>query len=312
MLGSGSPRRLELLARLGLVPDAVRAPDVDETPRPGEAPRAYCERIVEAKLAALSSADDEATSEGGLLTAVNKRAPGRDGASLSTDDKAGSEGGVLAGANDAQAPGPDDPSPTADAAASGGGLLTAVNKRAPGPGGASLSADDEAGSEADLLAAANNAQVQSPGRSGGSLSADDMCGSGAALPRDAVVLCADTTVALGRRILGKPADEDEARAFLNLLSGRRHRVITAIAVGRGGRVWRRTSVSAVRMKRLSAPEVDGYLATGDWRGKAGGYAIQGPAAAFVAWIEGSHTGIVGLPLHETATLLQAAGLEIWR
>ena len=129
---------------------------------------------------------------------------------------------------------------------------------------------------------------------------------------DDVVLCADTTVALGRRILGKPKDVDEARDFLLRLSGRRHRVVTAVGVRRGVRRWRRVSVSAVRFKRLSDREVAGYLATDDWRGKAGGYAIQGPAAAFVTWMEGSFTGIVGLPLQETANLLGAAGLEVWR
>ena len=129
---------------------------------------------------------------------------------------------------------------------------------------------------------------------------------------DDVVLCADTTVALGRRILGKPADGDEAGAFLRQMSGRRHRVVTAVAVRRGDRTWARTSVSSVKLKRLSEEEVAGYLATGDWRGKAGAYAIQGPAAALVAWIEGSHSGIVGLPLHEAANLLRAAGLEVWR
>ena len=186
VLGSGSPRRLELLAQLGLAPDAVRPPDIDETPLPKELPRAYCERIAAAKLAAVEAEADD------------------------------------------------------------------------------------------------------------------------------VVLCADTTVAVGRRILGKPADEAEAGRFLRLLSGRRHRVVTAVGVRRNGRSWSRTSVSRVKLKRLSEPEVAGYLATGDWRGKAGAYAIQGPAAAFVAWIEGSHSGIMGLPLHETANLLRAAGIEVWR
>lgn len=128
---------------------------------------------------------------------------------------------------------------------------------------------------------------------------------------DDVVLCADTTVALGRRILGKPEDEAEARHFLALLSGRRHNVITAVAVKRGDKTWFRDSISKVRMKRLSQAEIDGYIATGDWQGKAGGYAIQGPAGAFIPWISGSFSAIVGLPLAETHTLLQAAGLTIW-
>ncbi len=128
---------------------------------------------------------------------------------------------------------------------------------------------------------------------------------------DEIVLCADTTVALGRRILGKPADRDEAECFLRLLSGRRHRVITAVAVRRGDRLWERDVVSAVRMKRLSEPEIAAYLASGDWQGKAGGYGIQGAAGALIPWISGSFTGIVGLPLAETATLLQAAGYPVY-
>lgn len=128
---------------------------------------------------------------------------------------------------------------------------------------------------------------------------------------DDVVLCADTTVALGRRILGKPEDAHEAAAFLRLLSGRRHRVITAVALRKGTQLWQRDVVSSVRMKALSQAEIDGYIASGDWQGKAGGYGIQGPAGALIPWISGSFTGIVGLPLAETAGLLQAAGLEVW-
>ena len=128
---------------------------------------------------------------------------------------------------------------------------------------------------------------------------------------DDIVLCADTTVALGRRIMGKPADAAEAKAFLRSLSGRRHRVITAVAIKRGARVWQKDVVSNVRMKMLSQIELDGYLATNDWQGKAGGYAIQGPAGAFVPWISGSFSAVVGLPLAETAGLLQAAGYPIW-
>lgn len=185
ILGSGSPRRLELLETIGIKPDAVRPPDIDETPLSGELPRVYCERITAAKLDAVEADSDD------------------------------------------------------------------------------------------------------------------------------VVLCADTTVALGRRVMGKAQDATEARAFLSLLSGRRHKVLTAIAVRRGDQRWTRCNVSSVKLKRLSEKEMNGYLATGDWQGKAGAYAIQGPAAALVSWIEGSHSGIVGLPLHETANLLRAAGLEIW-
>jgi septum formation protein len=176
---------LELLAQIGVVPDSVRPPDIDETPLPGELPRAYCARVTAEKLTAVEA-------------------------------------------------GPED-----------------------------------------------------------------------------LVLCADTTVALGRRIMGKPADAEEARAFLTTLSGRRHSVITAVSVGTGGKTWQKVSVSSVKVKRLSEREITGYLATDDWRGKAGGYAIQGPAGAFISWIEGSFSGIMGLPVHETANLLQAAGMEIW-
>ena len=185
ILGSGSPRRRELLAVLGLHPADVRAPDVDETPQKGEMPRSYCNRITAAKAAALPVDTDE------------------------------------------------------------------------------------------------------------------------------VILCADTTVALGRRIMGKPSDQDEAQAFLQKLSGRRHKVITAVAVKTAERIWQKDVVSTVQMKRLSQQELEGYLATGDWQGKAGAYGIQGPAGAFISWISGSYPAIMGLPLPETAHLLQAAGLNIW-
>ncbi|MGV6849974.1 MAG: Maf family protein [Marinibacterium sp.] len=186
ILGSASPRRRELLAQLGVTPDAIRPPEIDETPGKSELPRPYCQRMAREKARA-----------------------------------------VVAGPED-------------------------------------------------------------------------------------IVLCADTTVAVGRRILGKPADADEARAFLQMLSGRRHKVITAIALKQGDKVRQRDVVSVVRMKRLSGLETDSYLATGDWRGKAGGYGIQGPAGAFIPWISGSFTGIVGLPLAETAGLLQAAGFPLYR
>ncbi|MEL7205338.1 MAG: Maf family protein [Pseudomonadota bacterium] len=127
-----------------------------------------------------------------------------------------------------------------------------------------------------------------------------------------IVLAADTTVALGRRILGKPDDVNEARSFLNLLSGRRHRVITSVALRKGARIWQRDVVTAVRMKRLSEAEIAGYLRTNDWQGKAGGYAIQGPASAFVPWIQGSYSAVMGLPLAETSHLLGTAGYTIWR
>ncbi|MDG1289901.1 MULTISPECIES: Maf family protein [Lentibacter] len=186
ILGSGSPRRKELLAQIGVVADAIRPPDIDETPQKAELPRPYCARMAREKAEAVVAALDE------------------------------------------------------------------------------------------------------------------------------IVLCADTTVALGRRILGKPEDVAEAERFLRQLSGRRHRVITSVAVKKGETLWERDVVTTVKMKRLSDSEIAGYLATNDWQGKAGGYAIQGPAGALIPWIQGSFTGVVGLPLSETAALLQAAGYPLWR
>ncbi|MEL6236033.1 MAG: Maf family protein, partial [Pseudomonadota bacterium] len=180
VLGSASPRRLQLLASIGIVPDRVSPADIDETPRKGELPRPYTERLAREKADAVPRAEDE------------------------------------------------------------------------------------------------------------------------------LVLTADTTVAMGRRILGKPDNATEARAFLQALSGRRHRVITSIVL-QGPRRWARTVETAVKMKRLSEDEIAQYLASGEWEGKAGGYAIQGRAAAFIPWIGGSYSAVVGLPLAETANLLQGAG-----
>jgi septum formation protein len=129
---------------------------------------------------------------------------------------------------------------------------------------------------------------------------------------DDVVLCADTTVALGRRIMGKPENAGQAAEFLLAISGRRHRVITAVAVRRGDQLWERDVVTDVKMKRLSDEELNAYLATNDWQGKAGGYGIQGPAGALIPWIQGSFTAVVGLPVAETAGLLPAAGYPVWR
>lgn len=129
-------------------------------------------------------------------------------------------------------------------------------------------------------------------------------------PHD-LVLAADTVVALGRRILPKAENEAEARFCLQSLSGRRHRVLGAVAaVAPGARTGERLVETLVRFKRLSPAEVDGYLASGEWRGKAGGYAIQGRAAAFVPWINGSYANVVGLPLVETLALLRGLGLRI--
>lgn len=119
-----------------------------------------------------------------------------------------------------------------------------------------------------------------------------------------VVLAADTVVACGRRILPKAEAEAEARDCLNLLSGRRHQVITAIAViDPEGRLTTRTVVTRVKVARLSAGQIDAYLSGGEWRGKAGGYAIQGAFGAHIEWINGSYSAVVGLPLFETANLL---------
>ncbi|MEM9431601.1 MAG: Maf family protein [Pseudomonadota bacterium] len=127
---------------------------------------------------------------------------------------------------------------------------------------------------------------------------------------DAIVLAADTVVSAGRRILGKPTDQEEAERFLTLLSGRRHKVTTAVAVAANGSVRSRAVETAVRLKRLSAEEIAGYIASGEWQGKAGGYAIQGLGGAFVPWISGSYSSVVGLPLTETCGLLSAAGYPL--
>ncbi len=126
-----------------------------------------------------------------------------------------------------------------------------------------------------------------------------------------VLLSADTTVAVGRRILGKPANAGEAAEFLWALSGRRHHVLTAIAVRRGDRLWERLVDTEVRVKPLSDNEVNAYLASGEWQGKAGAYAIQGRFGALIPWLKGSFTGVVGLPVAETASLLQTAGIPVF-
>lgn len=127
---------------------------------------------------------------------------------------------------------------------------------------------------------------------------------------DEILLTSDTTVAVGRRVLGKPEGRAEAAAFLRLLSGRRHRVITAVAVKTRSHAWLRDVITTVKIKPLSEDEIETYLDTGDWDGKAGAYAIQGPAAAFIPWIQGSYSAVMGLPLFETATLLRAAGYTV--
>lgn len=127
---------------------------------------------------------------------------------------------------------------------------------------------------------------------------------------DAPVLCSDTTVALGRDILGKPVDREDAARMLKLLSGRTHRVLTAVAVQWGSRTWAALSVSHVRFARLTDGQVNAYVATEEPMGKAGAYGIQGRAAAFVEHISGSYSGIMGLPLYETAHLLAEVGVKL--
>ncbi|MDI3309516.1 MAG: nucleoside triphosphate pyrophosphatase [Acetobacteraceae bacterium] len=184
LLASASQRRIDLLAQIGIVPDAIVPADIDETPRPGELPRQLALRLARAKLERVA-------------------------------------------------------------------------------------------------------------------------------PADAYTLAADTVVCAGRRILPKPETEAEARCCLNLLSGRRHRVITAVAVrAPDGRDAARLSASTVTFARLTAAQLDAYLEGGEWQGKAGGYAIQGRAAAFVRFLSGSHSNVVGLPLFETAQLLRGLGYPL--
>ena len=184
ILASASPRRRELIARLGVEPSAVAAADIDETPQKGELPRPYAERMAREKALAVA----------------------------------------------------------------GGG---------------------------------------------------------------AHVLAGDTVVALGRRILPKAEDEATARFCLKLMSGRRHRVLSAIALkSPDGTLRERLSETIVRFKTLSSAEIEHFIACGEWHGKAGGYAIQGSAEGLIAWISGSHSGVVGLPLFETRALLKAAGFPL--
>lgn len=126
-----------------------------------------------------------------------------------------------------------------------------------------------------------------------------------------LLMTADTIVACGRRILGKPDGEDDARRMLNLLSGRRHRVMSCVClVAPDNTMTNRTVVTRVTFKRLSAAELEAYIASGEWEGKAGSYAIQGRADSFVRALEGSYSNVVGLPLHETANLLNGAGFPV--
>ena len=126
---------------------------------------------------------------------------------------------------------------------------------------------------------------------------------------EAAVLAADTVVAVGRRFLEKPLDEDEAGRFLRLLSGRNHRVLTGVAVAAAGRTSTRVNITRVAFKPLSEAEIADYVTSGEWRGKAGGYAVQGRAGAFVRRIVGSHHGVMGLPLYEVVNLLAGVGVR---
>ena len=202
ILASASPRRKDLLAQIGVVPDAIIPADIDEQPRAGELPRHYVQRLAGEKAAALLDHPD-----------------------------------------------------VRDAAQAGPTLI----------------------------------------------------------------LAADTTVALGRRILEKPRDIDEARRFLESLSGRRHRVMTGQALALSGSdgvgdaetpVRTRVSETQVAVKRLSRAEIDWYLASQEWQGKAGGYSIQGRFARFIPWINGSYTNVVGLDLADSHSLLSGAGMPL--
>lgn len=126
-----------------------------------------------------------------------------------------------------------------------------------------------------------------------------------------VVLGADTEVVLDDDVFGKPSDDADAAAMLRRLSGRTHRVITAVSLVSSSRELQAVSISDVTFATLSDAEIAAYIATGEPRGKAGGYAIQGYAQAFITHLSGSYSGVMGLPLHETATMLRAFGIPMW-
>lgn len=126
----------------------------------------------------------------------------------------------------------------------------------------------------------------------------------------APVLCSDTTVSLGRRILGKPESADDATAMLQALSGKTHRVLTAVALQMGRKRLMALSVSQVQFAEMTEAQIAAYVASGEPMGKAGAYGVQGRAAAYIAKINGSYSGIMGLPVFETANLLRAAGFAI--
>lgn len=151
-------------------------------------------------------------------------------------------------------------------------------------------------------------KAELPRRLAARLAAEKAAATAALAPAEALVLAADTVVGVGRRILGKPADRAEARRFLALLSGRRHTVITGVVLHRpGGKPLSRLVETALAFQRLTDQQVEAYLDSGEWLGKAGGYAIQGRAEMFVRFLSGSWSNVVGLPLFETAQLLRGVG-----
>ena len=151
-------------------------------------------------------------------------------------------------------------------------------------------------------------KAELPRRLAARLAAEKAAATAALAPAEALVLAADTVVGVGRRILGKPADRAEARRFLALLSGRRHTVISGVVLHRpGGKPLSRLVEPALAFPRLTDQQVEAYLDSGEWQGKAGGYAIQGRAEMFVRFLSGSWSNVVGLPLFETAQLLRGVG-----
>jgi len=164
----------------------------------------------------------------------------------------------------------------------------------------------------DLVVPADVDETPRPGEAPAPLAsrlAADKAAAAAIQHPNAFILAADTVVACGTRVLPKAETEKEALACLRLLSGRRHRVYGGIALrAPDGKLWRRNVMTMVKFARLSDADVTAYLASGDWKGKAGGYAIQGPAGAFVSAINGSYTNVVGLCVYTTRGLLNAAGV----
>ncbi len=133
----------------------------------------------------------------------------------------------------------------------------------------------------------------------------------AAAHPDTIILAADTVVACGKRILPKAEDEKTARACLKLLSGKRHRVYTSIAIAKNGEIHSAIEMTVVQFSRLSKADIEHYITSNEWQGKAGGYAIQGLAEAFIPRINGSASNVIGLPLSKTKTMLASAGITSW-